>query len=177
MNTDKPTPEPAPEAPKAERGLYDKFVVRRRDGRDAPGQKHDGCRYFVIDMDHDEHAKDALRAYAENCSTDLPALADDLREWLGDPPLPAPEAPATEYEFYERQKAEILRRQQPAERGGADAPLLAAARRYITAKTAHDALADKPPTRARERTAQELWREVVAAEADMRRAAGLKVSR
>ena len=30
------------------RGLYDKFHVRRTDGQSAPGQKHDGCKYFVV---------------------------------------------------------------------------------------------------------------------------------
>ncbi|KKM21830.1 hypothetical protein LCGC14_1631450 [marine sediment metagenome] len=29
-----------------ERGLYEKFAVRRTDGRDQPGERHDGCEYF-----------------------------------------------------------------------------------------------------------------------------------
>lgn len=62
-----------------EKGLYRKFDVRRVDGTDAPGQKHHGCRYYVLDLDHDPHALPALRAYAESCERGYPALAFDLR--------------------------------------------------------------------------------------------------
>jgi len=59
-------------------GLYDKFSVRRTDGSDAPGGKHDGCTYFVLDATHDPHALPALRAYANSCRSDYPLLARDL---------------------------------------------------------------------------------------------------
>lgn len=41
-------------------GLYRKFIVTRTDGKSAPGQKHDGCDYFVLDLTHDPHAAPAL---------------------------------------------------------------------------------------------------------------------
>lgn len=60
------------------RGLYDKFVVKRTDGRDAPGQKHEKCSYFVMDLTHDKHAIPALMAYALSCKAEFPTLAADL---------------------------------------------------------------------------------------------------
>jgi hypothetical protein len=42
------------------RGLYDKFNVSRTDGKSAPGEKHAGCRHFVLDLTHDPHARPAL---------------------------------------------------------------------------------------------------------------------
>lgn len=61
------------------RGLYRKFEVKRTDGTDAPGGKHDGCRYFVLDLTHDPHAYAAIYAYAESCEEEYPLLAADLR--------------------------------------------------------------------------------------------------
>lgn len=69
---------------KRERGLYEKFAVRRTDGTDAPGQKHDNCQYFVLDTTHDPHAAPALRAYANSCAAEYPALAHDLRKLAGE---------------------------------------------------------------------------------------------
>ena len=60
------------------RGLYGKFNIERTDGRSAPGEKHDGCEYFVLDLTHDPHALVALRAYEQSCKRDFPALAYDL---------------------------------------------------------------------------------------------------
>lgn len=63
------------------RGLYPegKFVVLRKDGTDQPGGKHDGCKYFVLDVTHDPHAIPALRAYAESARNDgYELLANDL---------------------------------------------------------------------------------------------------
>ncbi len=60
-------------------GLYEKFEVTRTDGRSAPGEKHDGCEYFVLDLDHDPHALPALKAYEDSCRADYPALADDIQ--------------------------------------------------------------------------------------------------
>lgn len=64
-------------------GIYNKFVVKRVDGRDAPGQKHDGCEYFVLDLVHDPHAMQALLAYADSCDREYPNLARDLRTKVG----------------------------------------------------------------------------------------------
>ncbi len=66
---------------KPERGLYDKFRrIERTDGKSAPGEKHDGCEYFVLDLTHDVHAKAALLAYADSCESEYPKLAADLRD-------------------------------------------------------------------------------------------------
>lgn len=60
-------------------GIYSKFTVVRNDGKSAPGEKHDGCDYFVLDATHDKHAKAALLAYAESCKSEYPLLAADMR--------------------------------------------------------------------------------------------------
>ncbi len=62
----------------AARGLYRKFKIERTDGRSEPGEKHDGCEYFVLDIDHDPHALPALKAYADSCRAAFPKLANDL---------------------------------------------------------------------------------------------------
>lgn len=60
-------------------GLYNKFnVIRRTDGSSAPGRKHDGCRYFVLDLTHDPFARSAIIAYADACEGKCPELAADL---------------------------------------------------------------------------------------------------
>jgi hypothetical protein len=70
---------PAAQPGKRTAGLYNKFRVERTDGKSAPGQKHDGCEYFVLDLDHDVFAIPALDAYADACEGEYPALAKDLR--------------------------------------------------------------------------------------------------
>jgi hypothetical protein len=65
-----------------ERGLYEKFSVTRTDGQSAPGGKHFGCEYFVLDLDHDTYAYEALLAYVESCRHTYPELAKDLNEKL-----------------------------------------------------------------------------------------------
>lgn len=64
------------------RGLYGKFHIERTDGKSAPGQKHEGCDYFVLDLTHDPHAAAALRAYADSCAVEYPFLAADLYDKL-----------------------------------------------------------------------------------------------
>ena len=64
------------------RGIYHKFNVTRTDGSSEPGGKHEGCRYFVLDLDHDKHAAPALRAYAESCAAEFPQLAADLSDLI-----------------------------------------------------------------------------------------------
>lgn len=59
-------------------GLYNKFNVTRTDGRSEEGEKHHGCEYFVLDLNHDRFARAALLAYARKCEDDYPELADDL---------------------------------------------------------------------------------------------------
>jgi hypothetical protein len=61
-------------------GLYKKYQVNRTNGSSAPGQKHDGCEYFVLDLTHDKYSCYALYAYADACEENYPQLAVDLRE-------------------------------------------------------------------------------------------------
>jgi hypothetical protein len=67
---------------KRKMGLYEKFIVRRTDGRDAPGCKHERCRYFVLDITHDPFAIPALYAYCLACLGKYPQLADDIEAIL-----------------------------------------------------------------------------------------------
>ena len=60
------------------RGIYEKFDVKRTDGKSEPGEKHYQCKYFVLDLKHDKHATTALRAYAASCKKDYPLLSIDL---------------------------------------------------------------------------------------------------
>ncbi|MFC4727135.1 hypothetical protein [Coralloluteibacterium thermophilus] len=75
-------PERVP-VPNTEQGLYRKYDVRRTDGSDAPGGKHHGCEYFVLDVAHDPHARPALAAYVASVEATHPQLAADLRERYG----------------------------------------------------------------------------------------------
>lgn len=59
-------------------GIYGKFTVTRNDGKSAPGEKHERCEYFVLDISHDPFAIPALKAYADACRESYPALARDL---------------------------------------------------------------------------------------------------
>lgn len=61
------------------RGVYEKFQVRRTDG--DPAGKHRSCTYFVLDLDHDENALPALKAYAKSCKKTRPRLYKDL-QWM-----------------------------------------------------------------------------------------------
>ena len=61
------------------RGLFGKYRVERLDGSSGPGGKHERCRYYVLDLDHDRFAGPALAAYAEACEEEYPGLARDLR--------------------------------------------------------------------------------------------------
>lgn len=87
------------------RGLYGKFDVTRTDGRSAPGEKHSGCQYFVLDLDHDEHADAALRAYAAAARDDRPVLASRLDAMTGPDVDPA----AHDRQVAERAAAQALR--------------------------------------------------------------------
>jgi hypothetical protein len=105
------------------RGLYGKYFVQRldpatarqdeilflrrryvdadniiRDEMALPPPKHEQCRYFVLDLDHDRHARAALWGYLSSCAAEYPALAADLRKMLDGSPAPAspPPEPAEE---------------------------------------------------------------------------------
>lgn len=66
-----------------ERGLYDKYRVERLNDDDG---KHDDCRYFVLDIRHDPHAREALIAYVESCKDEYPKLTRDLIAFLTEEP-------------------------------------------------------------------------------------------
>lgn len=67
-------------------GLYQKFDVSRTDPESEA--RHQGCRYFVLDVDHDPYAKAALRDYAYSCMAEHPDLADDLFTLIDEPRCP-----------------------------------------------------------------------------------------
>ena len=64
--------------PAEQQGMFRKFEVRRVDGSDEPGGKHHGCRYFVLDLDHDPHAAAAMAAYGQACKETHPALSAEI---------------------------------------------------------------------------------------------------
>jgi hypothetical protein len=49
-----------------------------------PDGKHDDCRYFVLDPQHDPIAREALQFYRRRAASDgYYELARDLGDWLG----------------------------------------------------------------------------------------------
>lgn len=67
----------------ATRGLYRKYSkVERADGSSGTGGKHEKCEFFVLDLEHDKHAKAALKAYADSCAKEFPELAKDLHHLI-----------------------------------------------------------------------------------------------
>lgn len=54
-----------------------------------PAGKHDNCQFFVLDPEHDVHARDALRQYAIACKTTDPTLSGVIAAWLSTYPLSA----------------------------------------------------------------------------------------
>lgn len=47
-----------------------------------PEGKHESCRYFVLDPQHDKHSVVALKAYAASVKDEFPELATDLLAWI-----------------------------------------------------------------------------------------------
>ncbi len=78
-----------PSKPAEEQGLFQKYTVFRNDGQSDRGHKHEGCDYFVIDVDHDPHAKAALQAYSNAVDDTHPNLSADMvrRYGLNFPPM------------------------------------------------------------------------------------------
>lgn len=64
--------------PAEQQGVFRKFYVRRTDGSSDPGGKHYGCKYFVLDVEHDRYAKAALAAYSRSCKDTHPELSKDI---------------------------------------------------------------------------------------------------
>ena len=74
--------EQAHEANEKAEGLHHKYDVKRVND---PTGKHAGCRYFVLDPQHDTLAREALGAYANAAAVaGYAQLAMDLNRWLGD---------------------------------------------------------------------------------------------
>ena len=96
-------PDRNPNQSNEQQGLYRKFNVRRTDGSDSPGGRHDGCDYFVLDATHDPHAEAALIAYANAVEATHPALAQDMRDRYAldasAQPAPGPLSSATAAEY------------------------------------------------------------------------------
>jgi hypothetical protein len=66
--------------PDYNRGLYGKYYVERLND---PSGKHDDCRYFTLDPQHDKIARHALAHYAVLArGAGLVDLADDINDWL-----------------------------------------------------------------------------------------------
>lgn len=63
----------------ADRGLYAKFKVTRSDGSSRKGRRHEGCSYYVLDLDHDPYSIAALLTYSDACAETFPALSDDIK--------------------------------------------------------------------------------------------------
>ena len=61
------------------RGLYEKYVITRRDGVPL----HPEAEYFVLRIDNDSAARVALRVYAKQIKLDNEELAKDLEDWVG----------------------------------------------------------------------------------------------
>lgn len=74
----------APVADERPEGLYGKFHVSRRDGRDRPGGDREAAQYFVLDLTYDPYAIPALETYADRCETCYPQLSRDLRQQVKD---------------------------------------------------------------------------------------------
>ena len=74
----KDLPERDTTKPTEQQGMFRKFEVRRIDGSDRPSGKHHGCRYFVLDLDHDQHAAAAMAAYAQAARETHPTLSAEL---------------------------------------------------------------------------------------------------
>ncbi len=60
--------------------IYMKYDVARTDrAEEDPASKHfGGCRYFVLDVDHDPYAAAGLLGYAAACRETHPQLAQAI---------------------------------------------------------------------------------------------------
>jgi hypothetical protein len=102
-----PLPERDTTKPAEQQGLFRKFVVRRTDGSDEPGGKHDGCEYFVLDVTHDKHARAALAAYAASVEETHQQLAADMRvRYQLAPPQQAEAVPCDVRANFEKARAD-----------------------------------------------------------------------
>lgn len=61
-----------------DKGLYRKYHITKADGS-ACNPK---AEYFVLRIDKDPHARNALRAYADSVESENASFASDLRYWI-----------------------------------------------------------------------------------------------
>jgi hypothetical protein len=66
---------------KSKLGVYEKYIVKRTDGKDGPGERHAECSYFVLDLTHDPFAIPAIKAYAQACEDQYPILSEQLEHF------------------------------------------------------------------------------------------------
>lgn len=59
-------------------GLEARYEVKKIND---PEGKHNDCRYFVLDPQHDIYALQALKFYANIVSKTEPQLSKDLEQW------------------------------------------------------------------------------------------------
>ncbi len=76
---------PAEDDPDKDRGVYEKFTIKRTDGSSEKDGKHHECNYFVLDLSHDPFCRPALKSYAMACKGEYPDLAHDIMEALYPP--------------------------------------------------------------------------------------------
>lgn len=97
---------------KHDEDILRKFKVERL-APSSRGIDHTDCRYFVLDISHDPHARNAALAYADSCQSEYPNLAYDLRsivagarDWEFDRPSESVPATATPSDQDPSQKEE-----------------------------------------------------------------------
>lgn len=66
--------------------IFPKYHVSRADAAefDINSKHYGGCRYFVLDIDHDPYARPAIAAYAAHCVDTHPQLAQSLWDLIQD---------------------------------------------------------------------------------------------
>ena len=65
-----------------EKGLQQKYEIKRTDGSDNPGGEHEDCFLFVLDITHDPSAREAVEFYARTVQDTRPKLSADLYKVL-----------------------------------------------------------------------------------------------
>ena len=65
-------------------GYYEKFIVKRVDGRDEKGGDRENAKYFTLDLVHDPYAVPAILAYVAACSKEYPILAKELSKMMAE---------------------------------------------------------------------------------------------
>lgn len=65
------------------KGVEDIYRIVRIDGKDKPGEEHENCMYYVLDLNHDRYALPALHSYAGACRSEYPELAEELERLIG----------------------------------------------------------------------------------------------